>query len=434
MKYLIRRIKNIKFLGVFSIYMGSSLLNAAIPFLLLPIFTYYLSPSDFGEISMFSVLGGFIMPFIGFSSLGVISREYFNLDKLLFGQYLGNIFNALFVSIIPISIVLYFCSDIISKLTGLSITNIWLCMVFSLFTYLLNSILIIWQVQSKAKEYGFFQVGQTIFNIGLSLVLIIWLKLGFEGRIYSQVISAIIFGSVGFYIIKKYIGLNLKFNSSFFIDALTFGIPLIPHTLGAILISLSDRLFITNLIGIEATGLYSVGYSIGSIIGFIEHSFNLAYAPWLFNKLNLNDSLVKIKIVQFTYLYFIFILFLVLFLTLLVPFVFDNFIDKKFENAQIYVFWISLSFAFSGMYKMVTNYIFYIKKTYILAWVTFFSAIINLILNYFFIIKFGPVGVAIATALTSFIFFAFTWFISNRLFNMPWGSLKIFESFKKYHL
>ena len=64
MKYLIRRIKNIKVLGVFSIYMGSSLLNAAIPFILLPIFTYYLSPTDFGEISMFSVLGGFIMPFI----------------------------------------------------------------------------------------------------------------------------------------------------------------------------------------------------------------------------------------------------------------------------------------------------------------------------------------------------------------------------------
>ena len=295
MKYFIRRIKNIKVLGVFSIYMGSSVLNAAIPFLLLPIFTYYLSPADFGKISMFSVLGGFIMPFIGFSSLGVISREYFNLDKILFGQYLGNIFNILFVSIIPISIVLYFCSDFISKLTGLSITIIGLCMVFSLFTYLLNSILIIWQVQSKAKEYGFFQVGQTLFNIVLSLVLMIWFKLGFEGRIYSQVISAIIFGLVGFYIIKKYIGLNLKFNSSFFLDALTFGIPLIPHTLGAILISLSDRLFITNMIGIEATGLYSVGYSIGSIIGFIEHSFNLAYAPWLFNKLNLNNLVFKLQ-------------------------------------------------------------------------------------------------------------------------------------------
>ena len=127
-------------------------------------------------------------------------------------------------------------------------------------------------------------------------------------------------------------------------------------------------------------------------------------------------------------------MFLVLFLTLLVPFVFDNFIDKKFEKAQIYVFWISLSFAFSGMYKMVTNYIFYIKKTYILAWVTFFSSIINLILNYFLITKYGPVGVAIATALTSFIFFVLTWYISNRLYSMPWGSFKIFEIFKKYYL
>jgi O-antigen/teichoic acid export membrane protein len=82
---LFKQFKNNKLTGTFGIYIGSTIINAAVPFLLLPIFTHYLTPTDYGIVSMFSVLGSFIMPFIGFSTVGVISREYFNRDTIDFG-------------------------------------------------------------------------------------------------------------------------------------------------------------------------------------------------------------------------------------------------------------------------------------------------------------------------------------------------------------
>ncbi len=430
LRNFISNYKNHKLYGSFGIYVGSSLLNAAIPFLMLPVFTHYLSPKDFGIVSMFSVLGGFILPFIGFSTVGVLSREYFSRDKIDFGHYVGNVFILLFLSLIPISLVVLILGGSIAKLSDVPINVIWMSLVFAFFSFLVNCILIIWQVQSMAKNYGIFQVSQTFINVFLSLILVVWLNLGWQGRIASQLLVTISFGSIGFYLLNKFVNLNFKYKKEYFFDALKVGFPLIPHTVGAILISMSDRIFISNIVGIDATGLYAVGFSIGNIIGFVEHSFNLAFAPWLFEKLNLNDISIKKKIVRYTYMYFIFILLLVFCLNMIVPFIFDLFIDKKFEGAKKFVMWISLSFAFSGMYKMVTNYIFYVKKTHILAWVTFFSSIFNLVLNYYLINIFGAIGAAVSSAITSFLFFISTWILSNNVFDMPWG---LFNFKNKYN-
>jgi len=425
LKYIFSSISKSSLFSSFSVYIGASLFNAAIPFLLLPVFTRYLSPLDYGIISMFTILCSFFMPFVGLSTASVLGREYFNKDKIKFDLYVGNVFIILGTSLVPIVLLLLFFSSFISDLSEVPEKAVWFVVVYSFFSFILSVTLTLWQVQSKAKQYGVFQIGQTILNILLSIILVVSLNYGWEGRVIAQLVAVVIFGCLGFYILYKNNFINLKYNKAYCVDALKFGIPLIPHTLGAIIISLSDRFFITNMVGIEATGLYAVGYSIGNIIGFIEHSFNLAYVPWLFGRLSSNEESIKVKIVKYTYYYFIVILILVGLLYLFTPFIFGVLIDEKFSDARIFVFWIALSFAFSGMYKMVANYIFYVKKTHILAWITLASSILNLILNYFLIKAYGAVGAAMAAAIVSFCFFIFTWILSNAVYKMPWAITKL---------
>jgi len=83
------------------------------------------------------------------------------------------------------------------------------------------------------------------------------------------------------------------------------------------------------------------------------------------------------------------------------------FVSQNFYSAYKYVLWIALGYAFQGMYFMVVNYIFYGKKTYILAWVTFTSAGINIVLNYFFIK------------------FILVWILSSKAYKMPWNIFTI---------
>lgn len=118
---------------------------------------------------------------------------------------------------------------------------------------------------------------------------------------------------------------------------------------------MTDRLFISNMVGLAATGIYTVGYQIGSIINVLATSFNNAYVPWLYEKLKENNKGTKVKIVKFTYIYFIIISIMAIGLGVLAPYALRGFLGKSFEGSSIYVVWIAMGYAFQGMYLMVVN-------------------------------------------------------------------------------
>lgn len=275
-------------------------------------------------------------------------------------------------------------------------------------------------MQSKSLPYTIFQGLNTLFSTSLSLWMVLNLGMKWEGRILAQVVSYIIFASFGLYILYKNGWFYLNLNREYIKDALNYGWPLIPHAIGAIIMTMSDRLFITNMVGLSDTGLYSVGYALGSVIGFIENSFNIAFVPWLFKRLKNNDEKLKISIVKLTYLYFVVIILLALAISYFFQYFFVFIVGDKFTGAKDFIFWIALSFAFSGMYKMVVNYIFYVGKTKILAWLTFSSAMLNILFNYILINHYGAVGAAMSTLVVNIIFFFLTWILSNRIYKMPW--------------
>lgn len=379
---------------------------------------------------MFAVISSFLMPFIGLSVDSILGRVYFEVDSDKFGLYVGNVMLIFLLSLVPLIAILAVFAGTISELSNVPYYAIWLVLLFACLSFVLNIVLTILRVKAKAKLFGFYQIGQTIINLCLSLWLVVHLSMGWHGRIYAQIFAVLCLSAFALLYLKRSNLLSLRYDKNYFRDCLKFGVPLLPHTLGAILLTMSDRFFITNMVGIEATGLYAVGYTIGNIIGFVENSFNQAYVPWLFEKLGLQEDRVNLKIVRFTYAYFVAILLCVITLTAIVPYLFDLFIDKKFTGSRIFVFWIALSFAFSGMYKMVTNYIFYVKKTHLLAWVTFSCSILSLGLNFVLIKSFGALGAAISASMVSLCFFVFTWYLSSKVFQMPWFSFKQLLNFK----
>ena len=57
---------------------------------------------------------------------------------------------------------------------------------------------------------------------------------------------------------------------------------LIPHAFGGgWKITSINRIFINSMIGVDATGIYTIGYQVGMIIGLLAHSFNLVWSPFL---------------------------------------------------------------------------------------------------------------------------------------------------------
>jgi len=72
------KLKNNSLLSGTVIYLLSNILNATIPFALLPILTRYLSPAEYGEIAMFQTLLAGLAAVTGFSVAGACNRKYYD--------------------------------------------------------------------------------------------------------------------------------------------------------------------------------------------------------------------------------------------------------------------------------------------------------------------------------------------------------------------
>jgi len=419
-------LKNLEFIKALSIFSISNIINAAIPFLLLPVLTNWLSTADFGIVAMFQVLITILLPFIGFNSDGSIVRYYYEKDKINYSLFISNaIFLVIIGAILLIPIFIFFGDFIIKILFTtdskyISTNWLWIAMLIVIGQNIFQIQQNLLQVQYKAIEYGIFRVLKTFLELSLSILLIKYLENGWIGRIQGQFFPTILFFLISLFLLYKKKWLVLKLDLPSIKMNLAYGLPLLPHVISGVILTFSDRIFISNMIGISETGNYAVGYQIGMIIHLGQNSFNQAWVPWFFEKLKQNTNEIKLKIVKFTYLYFLLMILSALILTMLAPLIFKIFIGENFSSGLNYVFWIALGFAINGMYKMVVNYIFYLKKTYFIATATIVTASINIVLNYFLIKHNGAIGAAQATAISFTIEFILIWILSSILYKMPW--------------
>ena len=413
-------IVNHKLFRISFVYTSSNVIRSAIPFFLLPVLTRYLTPTDYGIVATFQVLLPITIVFVSLNMHGAVAVNFFKLEKQEVRVYVGNVIFILFVSFLFTFLIISAVKTPLSHLVKFPENWLLIIVVVALFQSLFTLTLTLWQVEQKPLPYGIFQISQTILNVTLSLIFVVALNWRWQGRLLGIIIVSIIFGFISLFIIYKRKYVSFCFNKAYSRDALLFGIPLIPHTLGVWMITSIDRVFINSMVNVAATGIYAIGYQVGMIIGLLATSFNQAWSPFLFEKLKENNNVTKIRIVKFTYLYDVAIIVLALALSLIAPWFLEFFVSKDFHCAYKYVLWIALGYAANGMYFMVAGYIFYVKKTYILAWITSVSAGTNVVLNYFFIKANGAIGAAQATTVTFFISFILTWILSAKVHEMPW--------------
>lgn len=417
---MIRKLLKSSLLHSAGIYTVATVINSAIPFFMMPILTRYLNPIDYGIVAMSQVLVSIVTPFTGVNIQGAISRRFFHRENFDFPTYVANCLIILTCSSLISGILILCMHETLSMLSSFPSHWFWVILVISSGQFLLSVMLVIWQIQNKALKFGAFQISQTLVNVLMSIWFVVYLHKGWEGRLTAQVATILIFSLASILFLYREGLLKFTLRKPYIIDALKFGVPLIPHALGGAIMTAVDRFFITDMVGIAATGVYTVGYQIGMILGLVLESFNQAWAPWLFERLKQDRWETKIKIVKYTYLYNVLVILAAVFLGLVSPWFLNFFVGKDFSGASSFVIWIALGFAFNGMYMMVCNYIFYTGKTSYLAWVTFSSSIVNIFLNYYLIKLNGAIGAAQAMALTKLLFFILTWILANNAYNMPW--------------
>ncbi len=402
------------------IYLSSSTLSKAAPYLLLPFLTSYLEPVEFGMLSIFLVINTLYVALIGMSMQANITKNFFKKSKFELSLIIGNIF-----FIIIATTIFYFVTILIITLLGkffFSIPSHYLLIVpIIAFLTIINQIyLTILRNQGRAYIFGALEIMNTFLITIITLIFLIYIKTGWFSQVIGIFASNLFICFISITYLYKQEYLYLKFKTSKISEILKLSAPLIPHVLGGVVIAVSDRFFIEKIIGIEAVAIYSVAYSFGLLVSLFTDSFVKAWSPWFYEQLADITLKKKFLIVKLTYAY-TFSVFIVAYLIYLISInILPIIIDKRYAEAVNYIWWIALGYAVYGIYKILYHYLLHINKTTFLALSTSLAAIINLFLNYFFVNKYGIIGAAYATAIAFFISASLVFEYQRRNFPMPW--------------
>ena len=72
------------------------------------------------------------------------------------------------------------------------------------------------------------------------------------------------------------------FSRRYWSYALKFNVPLLPHYLSLTLLSSSDRIMISNMVGAEEAGIYNLAYSISMIMSMFNTALLQSIEPWIY--------------------------------------------------------------------------------------------------------------------------------------------------------
>ena len=423
---MLKKALNSSLLTGSAVYLFSNLLAASIPFALLPILTRYLSPAEYGQIAIFQTLLAGLGAFVGLNAQGAAGVKYYDahLAKPELKYYIGNCFLVLAVTTVLVFVgALVFRRSLVGWL-AIDAQWLFLSVVVSSAAFIVSMRMGQWQIRKQAQRFGAFQVTQSLINMLLSLLLVVYFLQGAAGRLWVLSGVPIAFALVALVLLYKDDLLGFAWRPGYLREILAFGVPLIPHTAGLFLLASVDRFVINAELGLAQVGIYMVAVQLVSVMALVFDAINNAYVPWLFERLKRNNLAEKQQIVRWTYGYCLALLGVVALAFVIGPPLLVLIAGEKYRAAGDVVGWLALGQAFNGMYLMVTNYIFYSKRTGLLSVATITSGMINVGLLLLLIAAMGIKGAAIAFAISTALKFLLTWFVSNLRHPMPWFALR----------
>ncbi|WP_226681941.1 lipopolysaccharide biosynthesis protein [Sutcliffiella horikoshii] len=367
--------------------LGSKLIN----FLMVPLYTFVLTQSEYGTVDIIMTTGVLITPLLMLNMQEAVIR--YALDK-----------NSDHRMIFSIAFKLCLVGNAIGILTYPIILNIP-----SLKNYALP-ILLFWSLSSiypvllqfmrgigKVYFYSFCNIFFTLSSALLNILFLVYLDMGINGYLYGFILSYIIniililiFGRI-----YKYFRIY-SWDKPTAIEMVKYSIILIPNSLMWWVINLSDRYLVTAIMGLAANGLYAVAYKLPSILsvfsGIFLQAWQLSAVKEKAAESNTNQFYSNI----FWYLQqFIFIIgsLLLLFLKPMM----DILVSDNFYTAWRYVPFLILAFIASTLASFLGVNYMVAKKNMGNMISALIGAVINLVLNLLLIPFIGINGAAIAT-------------------------------------
>jgi len=413
------------------IYSAGNIFNRLLPFLLLPVYTYYFQPEQYGIFSLIYSFWFFVVVFYLFG-METSFQKFFIESKQPEEQ--KKIFSSTVILVAVTSIifsaVIYALAPFISKwLTG-SQANASLLRLLS-FILVIDALsrfpMILINGMMKSKRYAVINSICVVINVAANIIFIVVLKYGIESIFYSYAISYSCLFILSFSYVSKYFEFKIdkdttRYLAKFAYSFLFYGIFIVS-------IDLIDRFILGYFKGDAEVGIYSACYRIGIVMNLLISGFRTAWIPFFLNlKAEENNKEIFSKIFSyFCYGGLILFLTLSLFINDIVALKIGEMtlVNKNYWSGLGIVPFILLAYLFFGLFTNLNIASYFENKIKYLIISSAAGCASNIVLNLILIPKYSITGAAIATMASYIIMFISIYFYSQKIYriNYEWGSI-----------
>lgn len=366
--------------GLFAIY---SFFSKGIAFLLVLILASFLTPDDFGRLSMFNTMVALFLIVVSFATNGYGSISYFNDTKEDFKNSISIILLygviSLFVIALPIVFIIYVpVIDI-----PFSSYYCWyaLLIAFCLFVFGIHQDY--YRVQEKIRAYGVFNCGSAVANMILSIFLVVIVFHTWEGRMYAYLGCSVALCIISLILLNKDKLLVVPTNKKKWKEILFWGIPMIPHAASGWLKQGADQYIINSNYTVYEVGIFGFAMTLTNIIATIGSAFNSSHSVSVFKILS-SDATDKILALKKQTRLMLIVYIAASIVTVIASTVLVLLFYDKYRVSLPYFWILSISGLLQCVYFLYCNYLFYYSNTKQLMYITFTTSIIHLLLSLIF--------------------------------------------------
>lgn len=391
------------------VYLLGNIISKIISFLLLPVYTYYLSQSDMGTFDIIFTSVSLILPIITLSIITAVFRFLLESEDDVSTNRI--ITNGLFI--VFWGIVLSFIPYILIANT-LNLQNRYLILFLLISTILDYSWKYITRALQKNLIYAISGIISSI-TIGVSgiLFIVIW-DMGLKGILLSYSLAPLLsflFIELNLKVISK-IKLNL-INKKTINEMLRYSFPLMPNEILWWFILSSNRYIINIFLGINENGIFSVSSKFPSLMSSINQLFDMAWQESAVLEYSSED-----KNAFYSKIFDIFMRMQFSFLFLLLPLIYlyiTFFVNKSYVSTINYIPFLLIGTIFKAFALFYGSGYISAKDTKYYFITTLMAAIVNIFLSIVLIKKIGLYSVSIANTV-SFLVLWITIIITTRKF------------------
>ncbi len=404
-----------KVLKNLSIYSLIPIITGLIGYLLLPIKSKFLSPTDYGIIGLLTSVYNFLAVIITLQIGSGLLRIYYDISEDEKKDYVGSIFLFLLLFstliMVIIGIILFFFFD-----------RIFTSSHFTFSPFMLYQLLIIWLAQFSTIPLTLFIVkqqavkkvitGLIVFSINTPLMLyfITAKKMGAEGVLLAGVIAyAIAFPIFIFLTLKNS---RLIFKWEYVKRTILYSMPFIPSVLGTVIYNYSDRYIIERFMILRDVGIYTFSQNLVLPLSFILNALDAAFLPQ-FYKSRKSDIPGEVLIEEQKNLILILGLCVILWTYLITEM--SPFINSRYIESFGLVPYFSLFWFLRYQYIFPMGVILYNKRTKYIPLIHLIPAGLNVLLNIIFIPILGLYGAICSTIFCAFVTLSLTHYFAGKL-------------------